>query len=215
MKKFIPAAIVALFAALFAGVIAASPAAADAADCAAYRYTGTDEDLCGTWAGFTGDVLNCDNVKYQVTLANPENDPYRLDEDDGADDGHGCETYPLKSVTASPTPTKTATPTPTPTKTATSTPTASPTKTASADFVSNATAAATPSATQTAAATPSATKMATATPTPSRTTAAAAPALPVTGDSSTPMVAAVGAAVLLSGVGLFFMMARRRNKFTA
>lgn len=62
--------------------------------CKAYVYAGTKQTLCDRFPGERGKV-NCDDVKFRVTLVDAANDPWGLDGNRG-EKGVGCESKPLK-----------------------------------------------------------------------------------------------------------------------
>lgn len=77
--------------------------------CEAYDYTRNPKpgDLCADFGDFKGDPT-CDDIKYRVTILNPDVDPWRLDQ--GGTKGIGCESKPLKFDTPPTTEPKLVTP---------------------------------------------------------------------------------------------------------
>lgn len=76
-----------------------------AADCAAYLYAGTKQNLCDRFAKPNGKV-NCKQVGYKVKLVDAKKDPWGLD-GSGANIGTvgvGCESYPERVIPKSPGP---------------------------------------------------------------------------------------------------------------
>jgi LPXTG cell wall anchor motif len=61
--------------------------------CEAYFYTGTNQNLCTQFPGEQSG-LDCNDVKYRVTLVDKTNDPWGLDGNLGTP-GVGCEENPL------------------------------------------------------------------------------------------------------------------------
>lgn len=92
--------------ALLAGSpVYAAPSPNAAKPCEAYLYYGSKINLCDQFPGSAD--RDCTNIQYRVTLRNNSVDPWDLDGLKGGDRGViglGCESYPVRRVTPSPTP---------------------------------------------------------------------------------------------------------------
>jgi hypothetical protein len=189
-----------------AGLSAAPATAAKTADCAAYVYTGTTKTLCDKFSGRKD--VNCDEVKYKVTLVNKWDDPWKLDGNGSSKgNGYGCESNPNCPVPTKP---PTTPPTTAPTTAPTTVPPTTPPTTVPTTPPTTAPTTVPPTTEPTTVPPPTTEPTAAPTTVPATTPPADGDgALPLTGPSAG---AVAGGAALLVAVGIGVLLLVRRNR---